>query len=288
VKNLLKSEKKPNVAIFLSGSGTNADNLLSTLKNYGDLWTPSIIVTDAPKTSRAFEIAKKFNLKTIFLDIREFYKDRGEQRVSLKSENGRRIRDEWTNELRNLIKPFNIDFGLLAGFVPLSNITTDFPCLNVHPGDLTVEKNNSRLLVGLHTIPVELAIINEYDYMRSSVIIAQNYTGKGGEMDTGPILGVSKKIPIDLKGHKIESLIDIYNSRPSKRPKGGYADILEELAKKNQELLKIYGDWTVFPAVVAQFASGGYAENNNNLFFRNNKNWEKIKTVEFAEQTTLL
>ncbi len=283
MKNLLKTGKKPNVAIFLSGSGTNAENLLKTLQDYNNSWTPKIIVTDNPNSSRAFDISSKFGLETVVLDIKEFYKARGETRVSLKSEKGRFIRDEWTNILRELIKPFDIDFGLLAGFVPLSNITTDFPCLNVHPGDLTVEKDSKRILVGLHTIPIEIAILNGYSSMRSSVIIAQNYTGKGGEMDTGPILGVSQQVPIDLEGFDLKILQKIYESRPNFRPKGGFNDILENIAKNNQETLKINGDWEVFPAAVAHFANNNYAMNDDNtLLFKNNEKWEKVKTIEFA------
>ena len=102
--------------------------------------------------------------------------------------------------------------------MPLSNITGDFPCLNVHPGDLTVERDGQRVFVGLHAIPTELAIINNFKTIRSSVIIAQPYTGQGGEMDSGPILGISPELELGLQAFTYAELLDIYNKRPAKKP----------------------------------------------------------------------
>lgn len=95
--------------------------------------------------------------------------------------------------LRELVLPWKIDFGVLAGFVPLCNITADLPCLNVHPGDLTVETDGRRILAGLHFKPVETAILAGHPALRSSVILAQPFEGSGeAEMDSGPVLGVSR------------------------------------------------------------------------------------------------
>ncbi len=276
-----KENGKANAAIFLSGSGTNAENLLNTLDDFNREWNPVAIVTDAPETSRAAELAEKFNVKLISLDIRKFYNERGEKRISILTKKGQEIREEWTNELRSLLKPLNVDFGILAGFVPLSNITDDFPCLNVHPGDLTVLKNNKRLLVGLHTIPIEIAILAGLTEMRSSVIIAQTYTGKGGEMDSGPILGISQAVQVDLKNSSLEELQEIAKQRPEKRPIGGFKDLLEEIASHNQELLKVDGDWVVFPQTVAEFAKGNYSEKDEKLYYNNNA----IKTISFSKNS---
>lgn len=271
-------------ALFMSGSGSNAEKILDfKIANPGGSWNPAVIVTDSPQKSRAREISDKYYLPLVELDIREFYKQRGEARMSLMTERGREIREEWTNTLRGILKPFAIDFGILAGFVPLTNITADFPCLNVHPGDLTVEENGSRLLVGLHTIPIEIAILKGLKTLRSSVIIAQSYTGAGGEMDTGPILGISTPVDIDFQGYSLGRLRDIAAQRPDSRPVGGYKDQLEDLAKHNQELLKCGGDWIVFPPVVEDFAGGKFAcDDNGSLLFLENGEWIPIKTNEYG------
>ena len=289
---LFKKHLPYKIAIFMSGSGSNAEKILDFYnKNKCTTWRPQVIVTDNPNASRAAEIAEKYTIPLVELDIRKFYRERGETRVSLFSEKGRGIREEWTEELRRLIAPFEIDFGILAGFVPLTNITNDFPCLNVHPGDLTVLENGRRVLVGLHTVPVEAAILRGIKTMRSSVIIAQPYTGAGGEMDSGPILGVSTPVEIDLLGFSFQQLQEINNNRPEKRPVGGFKDDLEAVAKHNQELLKVNGDWIVFPPVVDDFASGKFStDSDDNLFYLPDDADEKVRvmTVEYGTDTKRL
>lgn len=280
IKSFLSIGPIPSAAIFMSGSGSNAERLLEAPKSS---WKPAVIVTDSPQKSRAGELAAKYSVPLLEHDIKAFYAERGENRISLRTENGRRIRDEWTNTLRKALSRYKIDFGILAGFVPLTNITSDFPCLNVHPGDLTVEKDGRRLLVGLHTLPVETAILNGFESLRSSVIIAQTYTGAGGEMDSGPILGVSDAVPIDFQGYSLSDLKAMAALRPSQRPLGGYKDELENLAKRNQTLLKENGDWLVFPPVVENFAAGNYGhDENGGLFFKCDEEWKKVKTVVFS------
>ena len=281
-----KQESAAKAALFMSGSGTNVEKLLDWLDAVPapSSWTPTVIVTDAPLTSRAREIAESRGIPLAQLDIRAFYRERGETRMSIATERGREIREEWTNELRSILKPFSVDFGILAGFVPLTNITSDFPCLNVHPGDLTVTEDGRRLLVGLHTLPIETAILRGIGHLRSSVIIAQTYTGAGSEMDSGPILGVSKPVPVELEGRSVGELAVIAAARPSKRPKGGFGDELERIAEVNQERLKKAGDWTVFPPVVADFAAGRFAFGNDGamLFLDDDGEWRPTLTVEYA------
>lgn len=265
----------------MSGSGSNAEKVLDFQKKTSAKWLPAVIITDAPERSRAAEIAKNYDLPLVALSIREFYRQHGENKISLASENGRRIRELWTDSLREKIAPFDIDFGILAGFMPLSNITGDFPCLNVHPGDLTVERNGQRIFVGLHAIPTELAIINDFKTIRSSVIIAQPYTGKGGEMDSGPILGISPQLELDLQGFTHAELLDTYNKRPAKKPLGGWKDALSKIASANQERLKEKGDWIVFPQVVNDFASEKFAIENGDLYFKKENGWTKVNTIEY-------
>ncbi|MFA7230194.1 MAG: hypothetical protein WC071_02880 [Victivallaceae bacterium] len=286
IRNLLpavESGKKMSAAIFMSGSGTNAENILEyRLTHCCETWYPAVIVTDAPESSRAGEIAARFDLPLVAFSIREFYRSHGEKTISLKTERGRQLREMWTNLLREKLAAYKIDFGVLAGFVLLSNITGDFPCLNVHPGDLTVEENGRRLLVGLHALPVETAIVRGLNSIRSSVIIAQPYTGRGGEKDSGPILGISSALPLDLCGSNAGELTEIYNSRPEKKPAGGYRDKLEEVAMFNQERLKCAGDWLVLPETVADFAAGRFGIDNDELYYLRAGDWIKVKTVEYT------
>jgi len=285
INNFLVGANSPiRGAIFMSGSGSNAEKILEYYSAIKDKsWGPAAIVTDRPETSRAFEIASRFNLKVVDLDIKRFYNERGETRISIMTEAGRKIREEWTQTLREKLASYSIDFGILAGFVPLTNITNDFPCLNVHPGDLTVEEKGQRILVGLHTIPIEAAIVKGLSSLRSSVIVAQSYTGSGGEMDTGPILGISTPVEINFYGNTLEELLECAKQRPDSRPVGGYKDLLEDIAKRNQELLKEGGDWVVFPPVIEEFAKGNYGvDEEDNLFLKEEGDWKAAKTIEFG------
>ena len=287
IRKFIFNSGKPSAAIFMSGSGSNAEKLLESLNSGScNSWQAAVLVTDNPNKSRTVELAEKFNLPYVAIDLRAFYRERGETRMSLATQRGREIREEWTEALRVALSKYEIDFGILAGFVPLTNITNDFPCLNVHPGDLTVEKNNQRLLVGLHTIPIEIAILEGFTSLRSSVIIAQTYTGKGGEMDSGPILGLSEAVEIDLNGITLEEAKEIASKRPEKRPVGGYKDELERIAEFNQNLLKERGDWIVFPPAVDDFAAGNFGlDDQEQLYYKVDGDWKAIKTVIYSDKS---
>ena len=276
---------RPTMAIFLSGSGSNAEMLLKTIQALPKPpLTVKALVTDAPLTSRAHELGARYHLPVVASDIREFYLRRGENRVSIATPKGQEIRNAWTDDLRARIAPFELDFAVFAGFVPLTNLTRDFPCLNVHPGDLTFRKDGKRLLVGLHTIPIELAILSGLDYLRSSVIIAQTYSGQGGEMDSGPILGISPKVPIDLHGCALPELQAIWRGRPPQRPKGGFDDKLEHIAAANQDNLKQAGDWVVLPQTVRDYAEQRFAlDGDDRLLFRSGDTWAGVTTVVYHQ-----
>ncbi len=289
---LKDSSKRPSGAIFMSGSGTNAEKLLEYNKWLGtrSAWRPAVVVTDRPKTSRAREIAEKYGLPLLDHPILEYYRAHGMEKVTLATERAREIREMWTNELRAKLAPYKIDFGILAGFVPLSNIVGDFPCLNVHPGDLTVEKDGRRFLVGLHSIPLELAILEGHTHLRSSVIVVQPYTAGASEMDSGPILGISEPVPVDRKGHTVEELRKIFDARKNAHRHGANHDLLAALATENQENLKIHGDWIVYPQVVEDFAKGCFGYAGNHLYWREDAvhPFQKIKTIEYGSVRKLI
>ena len=271
------------VAIFLSGSGSNAERIL---QQWQTAETPPFevvtLVTDRPERSRAFEIGRAFDLPVVANDIREFYRSGGSTRVTLATAQGRSLREKWTDALRRQLADYRIDFGGFAGVIPLTNITGDFPCLNVHPGDLTFLNGGERYLVGLHTVPIERAILEGLDHLRTSVIIAEPYEGSD-DMDSGPILGLSPPVGIDLTGRHPDELRTIVANRPARRPLGGFGDALEEIAIAKQERLKEGGDWVVLPAVVVDFAAGKFASDADDLYYRGQAGWDRILTVEYTD-----
>jgi folate-dependent phosphoribosylglycinamide formyltransferase PurN len=275
----------PRAALFLSGSGSNAERLLAAAERAGAAAACRIVVlvTDAPATSRALELGQRFGVPVVANDIRAFYRAGGETRVNLATPLGRDLRQRWTDALRAALAEHRPDFGVLAGFVPLTNLTGDFPCLNVHPGDLTVLRDGARHLVGLHTVPIERALLAGLDHLRSSVILALPYTGRGEDMDNGPLLALSPPVPVELGGATLAELRDVAARRPAQRPSGGFGDALEAVARANQERLKQGGDWLVLPPAVAAFARGAYAHDGaGGLCFRaEDGGWREVETVEF-------
>lgn len=266
----------PGAVIFVSGTGTNAERLLES-SACGTLWKCRAIATDR-KSEAAEHLSEKYGLPLIDADIRGFYARHGLSSISLAAPDGFRVRELWTDFLRGLLKPFAPDFGLLAGFVPLTNIVADFPCLNVHPGDLTVEKNGERCFAGLHDLPVRKAISAGMKYLRSSVLIAKPFTPGAREMDSGYLPGISAPVPLIFpEGYSREEVI---------------ADevLLKETALLNLENLKRCGDWTVFPKAAADFAAGKFAHDpSGGLWYLEGENWTKIRTVEYGlEKNTLI
>lgn len=276
----------PRAAILLSGSGSNAEKIIQQKQAAGESapFEIAALFTDAPERSRARQLAETYELPLVEKDIRKFYRDRGQKRMTIATPEGQRIREEWTDEVRNQLKQHEVDFCIMAGFVPLTNLTADFPSLNVHPGDLTYRKDGKRYLTGLHTIPIERAILEELGSLRSSVIIAQPYTGHGSEMDSGPILGISAPVEIDFQGRNLEELKKCIAQRPPKRPRGGYGDILEQVAAHNQTRLKENGDWVVFPRVVFDFAAQRFGQDQDGgLMFYTGSVWVAIETVIYNQ-----
>jgi folate-dependent phosphoribosylglycinamide formyltransferase PurN len=272
-------------AIFMSGTGVNAETILQRVAEApAPPWIPACIVTDRPAKSRSAELAERFELPLVSHDVRSFYRDHGLKSTSLATSEGRRVRELWTDALREKLVEYAPDFGVLAGFLALTNITDDFPCLNVHPGDLTYLVDGERHLVGHHTIPIERAFLAGLRQLRSSVIIAEPYESSD-DMDSGPILGVSGPVAVELGAHSVEQIAQLVAARPEKRPRGGWGDAVSDLADAHLSRLKTHGDLVVFPQVIDAFVAGCYGlDEQNELCWRDTPEspWQSIRTVEFS------
>jgi len=222
--------RRARIAQLMSGSGTNVIEVLKQELKMGENcpYRTVMVMTD-DKRSNARKIASEYGVPPTEMDIRDFQeKMHLGRRLTLATESHRRARDEYSERLGKVLSAYQVDFCVFGGFEPLTNIARYFPCLNVHPGDLTYMKDGKRHLVGLHTAPIQRAIDENVGYVRSCVILAMPYTGAGGNMDDGPILGLG--------------------------PKLSYED--ERDAKKIQNALKEASDWKILPAVVLAAAKG--------------------------------
>jgi phosphoribosylglycinamide formyltransferase-1 len=106
--------KKKHIAIFASGSGSNAENISRFFSHHAEAEV-SLILTNKPDAA-VIERAKKLGIPCCVFNRDEFY-DTG------------RVIDE--------LKKFDIDLVVLAGFLWLipSNLLQNFPqrIINIHP-----------------------------------------------------------------------------------------------------------------------------------------------------------
>jgi folate-dependent phosphoribosylglycinamide formyltransferase PurN len=237
--------RKARIALCMSGTGTNVERILEMWIREGiDCpFEPVAIISDDER-SRGREIRQNFKVPYYLgLDIRDFQEARGlERKLTLATPDYREAREEYTEKLHKILKPFDFDFLVFGGFEPLTNITKYFLCLNVHPGDLTYLKDGKRYLVGLQTFPIERAIEENIGFVRSSVIQAMPYNFDGkSEMDNGPILGLG--------------------------PKLFYED--ERDPKVILKMLKEKSDWNILPPTVCAVARGEIYVDYKTLDVRN-------------------
>lgn len=102
------------IAIFASGSGTNAENIIKYFKDNSNIQV-SLVLSNKPD-AYVLERAKKFQIPTFVFNRIDFYE---------------------TDTVINKLKEYEIDFIVLAGFLWLvpQNILSIYPnkIVNIHP-----------------------------------------------------------------------------------------------------------------------------------------------------------
>jgi len=268
-------------AILLSGEGSNAEAILRYCRAGKRAFSPELVVTDTPR-SRAREIAHAAGLPLLLSDIRAFYASSGEESIRLDTPRRRELRRAWSDGLGRELDRYGIELVLFAGFMPMTSLTEKFPCLNVHPGDLTVTApDGSRPFAGLHYKPVEDALCGGMTYLRSSVILAQPYAGDGkSDMDSGPVIGVSRKIPVEIAPDTPETLSELRAARSGRSP----FDRLRRLAESHIRRMKLLGDHVIFSRAAEDFARGRFAlDDGGGLLFFDGGAWTPVLSVTYAD-----
>lgn len=282
ISNFLKNNDSGqySAAIFLSGTGANAEKLLSERMDV-DHWKPVVLVSDR-RSSAAETLGERFQVPVVIHDLKEFYAAHGFTQTLLNTPEGMAARQAWTDALREKLAAYTIDFGIFAGFVPLTNIVDDFPCLNIHPGDLLYEEDGERILTGLHTIPVERALVRELPYLRSSVIVVESLRADRKNIDGGYLLGVSAPVAIPWDDGLREKVRACAAAREGKKRTEYKGDFLMTFASEMLEKLKCEGDLVIFSQIVKDFAACHFTFDNDQsvVYYKG----EKCKTVEYSEK----
>ena len=165
----------PNVAILMSGMGSNAEAILSNRKRYNSI-NISTIVTDKTQ-SNAKALSEKYNLK-YFL-----------QEGGVKTE---KAREEYFTKLGSYLTSNGIDTLLYAGFMKIStkDFVQKFPGINIHPADLTIKASDGKpKYIGMDVVN---AAVNSGDsFIRSTAHVVES------RVDCGQPIMLSRKLPID-------------------------------------------------------------------------------------------
>lgn len=155
------------IAIFASGSGSNAENILNFFKGKEDIRV-SLILSNRPD-AKVLERAKKFGVKTVLFDKHDFYE---------------------TTIVRDILKKENIDWIVLAGFLWLvtPNIIRDFPnrIINIHPALLPLFGGK-----GMYGMRVHEAVVASQEKESGITIHFVNE-----QFDSGEII-FQKRIPVE-------------------------------------------------------------------------------------------
>ncbi|HWQ31071.1 MAG TPA: CoA-binding protein, partial [Negativicutes bacterium] len=136
--------------------------------------------------SKAEETAAMLGIPAVSLDIREYYKEAGKPLKNME------IRASFDEKVYELIKPFNADVILLAGYVWATTgiIVDNYLVVGLHPGDLSVQDElGNRIFAGADGVGSTLSA--GWGTICSSAYLAT------ASIDGGPVLMLSPDISID-------------------------------------------------------------------------------------------
>jgi folate-dependent phosphoribosylglycinamide formyltransferase PurN len=154
-----RKKRKMYVALFISGSGTNGTKIIEYSYLPCSNFEVTLIYSDVKderkkrngsKMCRAKDIAEKYGISYEFLDIRDFYRERGVKRTDLS------IRPNYDRLVLKKLKKYMIDLIANAGYMsimtPVLLDEYEGKIVNVHPADLRIMDNEKRKYVGIHVV----------------------------------------------------------------------------------------------------------------------------------------
>ncbi|MCH8317453.1 MAG: phosphoribosylglycinamide formyltransferase [Bacteroidetes bacterium] len=191
-------KKKTNIAIFASGSGTNAERIMRSFKKHP--FIKIICLFSNNPAAYALERAKKFKLPACIFDKDTFY-----------------ISDKIADKLKN----YDVSLIVLAGFLWLipGQLIKAYPnkIINIHPALLPRYGGK-----GMYGLRVHKAVIESGD-KQSGITI--HYVDS--EYDKGKII-FQAKCPV-----KADDTPEVLAERVHQLEYKHYAEVIEGLAKKS-------------------------------------------------------
>lgn len=257
------SEEKMNIVCVVSGSGTNYREIVKENPDHN-----YIVFTNRPGCGGT-EIALKNNHKVLELSHIPYLKEAREQYGAGKVP---RNASERLLYEQDAFKMIEVEFGgkpdliCLAGYDQWNtdwSVNRFFPrILNVHPGDTT------KGYAGLHWTPSAMAILAGDEGIRSTLFFVDK------NEDSGPVLVQSAPLKIAdtlvaaksdgfemIEGYQrimafaAVSHVNTWEEFKEKADEDLLA-MMEKICRYLLDVLKVEGDWKIFPAAVKMIAEG--------------------------------
>jgi len=139
--------------------------------------------------AKAVATAEERSVPCVSADIREYYAKRE------KPINDMSVRAEYDKEAVELLERFNADMVLLAGYVWATTdaVLDRYTVINVHPADLMVTEDGKRKYAGADGVGAALKAGEPYIAATSHIATK--------EVDCGPLLIISERVPVDYGLH---------------------------------------------------------------------------------------
>ena len=240
-----KKDEPMRVAVFMSGSGTNAVKLIEQESVYlraGE--TPpyhvaAVFTDNANDGNNAMKIARANGLVYVGQDLGEF------ARMNNRDIKDMKIRKHYFAQTVELLRKHGIDCVALAGYMvivtsPLLEAFNDL-IINVHPADLSKRTPEGRPLFTGDKAVRKAILAGEQSLASTTHVVT-------APVDGGAPLLISRPVPVSLPADvTLDEL---------KLPEN--ASVLGAIADSRQSLLKKFGDWTIFPKTLEWVAQGRF------------------------------
>lgn len=138
MKRLYEPHHTMRVAIFMSGTGSNATRILEAQKGF------EVVLIFTDRDCNAEKIAQEFHVKYYKNDINAYYKKRNAKRSDLT------VRKDYDQETATILEKEKIDVVALCGYnsIITNTIFSRWITVNVHPADLSLLQDGKRILAG--------------------------------------------------------------------------------------------------------------------------------------------
>jgi len=219
----------------MSGSGTNLRRIIEherqLVAQCGSSPFQLVAIFSDNHQSNATQIGADFSIPVVTSDLRSYCQAKGCPRHDLE------VRAEFDALTVRLLAPFDATVAAYAGYMSIATapLINAYCGINVHPADLSLERDGKRRFVGAH--PVRDAILAGERTLCSSTHMIEE------KVDGGRILMMSAPLQIQLA--------DDFDGESREKVRMAEAS--------NQDRLKEAGDWVVFPLTLQHIAEGRFA-----------------------------